>query len=67
MTRTVAGRQAGHSINNGFEAMFELRDGDVLHGYSLVCLYRYLKLREVSSGCLSDLGLGLGGLYSEDI
>lgn len=53
---------AGHSINGDIEAMIT-----VIARVMDVWLYRHSDSRAVFSGCLSDLGLGLGGLYLENI
>ena len=53
---------AGHSINGDIEAMIT-----VIARVMDVWLYYHSASRAVFSGCLSDLGLGLGGLYLENI
>ena len=52
----------GHSINGEIEAMIT-----VIARVMDVWLYRHSDSRAVFSECLSDLGLGLGGLYLENI
>jgi len=59
---TLDGRQvcmfwAGHSINGGFEARIT-----VIAKVMDVWFQHHSVLRGIFSGCLSDLGLGLGGL-----
>ena len=57
-----ASRLASHSINDGFKARIT-----VIVRVMDVCLQHHSVLRKIFSGCLSDLGLGLGGLYLENV
>ena len=52
----------GHSTNGEIEARIT-----VIARVMDVWLYHHSVSRAVFSGCLSDLGLGLGGLYLENI
>ena len=52
---------AGHSINGGIEGKIT-----VIARVMDVWLYRHSVSRAMFSGCLFDLGLGLGGLYLEN-
>ena len=52
----------GHSANGEIEARIT-----VIARVMDVWLYYHSVSRAVFSGCLSDLGLGLGGLYLENI
>ena len=58
----MAQEGVGHSINGDFEARLT-----VIARVMDVWLYHHSVSRAVFSGCLSDLGLGLGGLYLENI
>ena len=52
----------GHSTNGEIKAKIT-----VIARVMDVWLYYHSASRAVFSGCLSDLGLGLGGLYLENI
>ena len=56
---------AGHSINGDIEVIITVI-ARVMDAWML-WLYRHSVSRAMFCGCLSDLGLGLGGLYLENI
>ena len=58
----AASRLASHSINDGVKARIT-----VIVRVMDVCLRCHSVTRKMFSGCLSDLGLGLGGLYLENV
>ena len=58
----MAQEGVGHSINGDFEARLT-----VIARVMDVWMYYHSVSRAVFSGRLSDLGLGLGGLYLENI
>ena len=58
----MAQEGVGHSINGDIEARLTM-----IARVMDVWLYHHSVSRAVFSGCLSDLGLGLGGLYLENI